>query len=86
MKESSVYRITPLSNIPIKFDICGTVHHHLINKDDQRDAACSICTYYAWGITTCFGCSLHPSSGVYRNCTRRFWYNRVLGMLSEPVG
>ena len=27
------------------------MHHHLIDKDDQRDAACSICLYYACGIT-----------------------------------
>ena len=33
------------------FYICGAVHHHLINKDDQRDAAGSICLYYACGIT-----------------------------------
>ena len=28
------------------FDICGTVHHHSINKNNQRDAACSIRLYY----------------------------------------
>ena len=29
------------------FYICGTVHHHSINKNNQRDAACSIRLYYA---------------------------------------
>ena len=29
------------------FDICGTVHHHSINKNNQRDAACSSRLYYA---------------------------------------
>ena len=29
-----------------EFDICGTVHHHSINKNNQRDAACSIRLYY----------------------------------------
>ena len=53
-----------------EFDICGIVHHHSINKNNQRDAACSIRLYYAlWQHSTCFGCSLHPSSGVYMNCT-----------------
>ena len=27
-------------------DICGTVHHHSINKNNQRDAACSLFLYY----------------------------------------
>ena len=38
-------------NYRLIFYICGTVHHHLINKDDQRDAACGICLHYACGIT-----------------------------------
>ena len=29
-----------------EFDICGTVHHHSINKNNQRDVACSIRLYY----------------------------------------
>ena len=29
-----------------QFDICGTVHHHSINKNNQRDAACSLRLYY----------------------------------------
>ena len=29
----------------------GPWHQHLIDKDDQRVAACSICLYYARGIT-----------------------------------
>ena len=44
------------------FDICGTVHHHSINKNHQRDAAWSIRHYYACNIT------LHVS-GVL--CTHR---------------
>ena len=49
----------------IGFDICGTVHHHLINKDDQRDAACSICLCYACGIT------LHVSGALCTNHQER---------------
>ena len=30
-----------------EFDICGTVHHHSINKNNQREAACIIRLYYA---------------------------------------
>ena len=33
------------------FYICRTVHHHSINKNDQRDAACSIRLYYACNST-----------------------------------
>ena len=29
-----------------EIDICGTVHHHSINKNNQRDAVCSLCLYY----------------------------------------
>ena len=38
-------------NIYLTFDICGTVYHHLIDEDDQRDAARSICLYYDCGST-----------------------------------
>ena len=40
-----------IKKLNLIFDICGTVHHHLIDKDNQRDAACSVCLYYACGIT-----------------------------------
>ena len=40
-----------ISQFILIFDICGTVHRHLINKDHKRDAACSICLYYACGST-----------------------------------
>ena len=33
------------------FDICRTVHHHSINKNDQRDAAWSIRLHYACNST-----------------------------------
>ena len=35
-----------ICSIHVQLDICGTVHHHSINKNNQRDAACSLCLYY----------------------------------------
>ena len=68
-------------------DICGTVHHHSINKNNQRDAACSIRLYYACGNTLhvsgalsthhqeCIG-TVHADSG-----TIVFWYGVRAGWL-----
>ena len=42
-----LYPASALRNIFLYFDICGTVHHHSFNKNNQRDAACSIRLYYA---------------------------------------
>jgi hypothetical protein len=47
------------------FYICGFVHHQSILLNNQRDAALSSCIYSSLqGYSTCFGCFLHPSSGV----------------------
>jgi len=42
------------------------VHHQSILLNNQRDAALSIRIYYSLrDHSTCFGCYLHPSSGVH---------------------
>jgi hypothetical protein len=47
------------------FYICGSVHHQSILLNNQRDAALSSRIYSSLqGYSTCFGCFLHPSSGV----------------------
>jgi hypothetical protein len=47
------------------FYICGSVHHQPILLNNQRGAALSSRIYYSLqGYSTCFGCFLHPSSGV----------------------
>jgi hypothetical protein len=40
------------------FYICGSVHHKSILLNNQHGAA------LLQGYSTCFGCFLHPSSGV----------------------
>ena len=35
----------------VQFDICGTVHHHSVDKNDQRDATWSIRLFYACNST-----------------------------------
>jgi len=48
------------------FYICGSVHHQSILLNNQRDAALSSHIYYSLrDYCTCFGCCLHPSSGVH---------------------
>jgi hypothetical protein len=45
--------------------ICGSMHHQSILLNNQRDAALSSRIYSSLqGYSTCFGCFLHPSSGV----------------------
>jgi hypothetical protein len=45
--------------------ICGSVHHQSILLNNQRHAALSSRIYSSLqGYSTCFGCFLHPSSGV----------------------
>ena len=46
-----VYYLHLMYFIRETFDICGTVHHHSINKNDQHDAAWSIRLYYACNST-----------------------------------
>jgi hypothetical protein len=49
----------------ILFYICGYVHPQSILLNNQRDAALSSRIYSSLqGYSTCFGCFLHPSSGV----------------------
>ena len=48
------------------FYICGSVHHHCILLNNQRDVALSSRLYYSLrNYSTCFGCSLLPSSGIH---------------------
>jgi hypothetical protein len=48
-----------------EFYICGSVHHQSILLNNQRDAALSSRIYSSLqSYSTCFGCFLHPSSGV----------------------
>jgi hypothetical protein len=48
-----------------EFYICGYVPHQSILLNNQRDAALSSCIYSSLqAYSTCFGCLLHPSSGV----------------------
>jgi hypothetical protein len=50
------------------FYICGSVHHQSILLNNQRDEAWSSRIYSSLqGYSTCFGCFLHPSSGVMAN-------------------
>jgi hypothetical protein len=52
-------------NLRTVFHICGSVHHQSILLNNQRDAALSNYIYSSLqGYSTCFGCFLHPSSGV----------------------
>jgi hypothetical protein len=45
--------------------ICCSMHHQSILLNNQRDAALSSRIYSSLrGYSTCFGCFLHPSSGV----------------------
>jgi hypothetical protein len=47
------------------FYICGSMHHQFILLSNQRDAALSRhISSSLRGYSTCFGCFLHPSSGV----------------------
>jgi hypothetical protein len=47
------------------FNICDSVHHQSTLLNNQRGAALSSRIYsYLQGYSTCFGCFLHPSSGV----------------------
>jgi hypothetical protein len=47
------------------FNICGSVRYQSILLKNQRDAALSSRIYSSLrGYSTCFGCFLHPSSGV----------------------
>jgi len=41
------------------------VHHQSILLNNQRDAVLSSRIYSLRDYSTCFVCSLHPSSGVY---------------------
>jgi len=42
------------------------MHHQSILLNNQRDAALSSRLHYSLrNYSTCFGCSLHPSSGVH---------------------
>jgi hypothetical protein len=52
-------------DIYCEFYICGSVHHQSILLNNERDAAVSSCIYSSLqGYSVCFGCFLHPSSGV----------------------
>jgi len=45
---------------------CGSRLRISILLNNQRDAALSSRLYYSlWNYSTCFGCSLHPSSEVH---------------------
>jgi hypothetical protein len=49
------------------FNICGSMNHRSILLNNQLDAALSHRLYYSLrNYSTCFGCCLHPSSGVHK--------------------
>jgi hypothetical protein len=49
----------------LRYYMCGSVHHQSILINNQRDEALSSLIYYSLrDYSTCFGCFLHPLSGV----------------------
>jgi hypothetical protein len=57
--------IIPVLQTCDTFYICGSVHHQSILLNNHRDAALSSRIIYSLrDYCTCFGCFLHPSSGV----------------------
>jgi len=58
------------------------VHHQSILLNKQHNAALSSRIYYSLrDYSTCFGCSLYPSSGVHYNCRCTHRYMSCVGMV-----
>jgi hypothetical protein len=59
-----------------------TYSPNFILLNNQRDAALSSCIYSSLqGYSTCFGCFLHPSSGVQLNCRCNHRYSSCVGVV-----
>ena len=53
-----------VTTVELKFNICGSVHHHSSNKTTNVMQLGAMSLLFLGKHSTCFGCSLHPSSGV----------------------